>query len=289
MLILMLMLATTHEVSGQATSTATTTQQPVSTTTSANETATAANSQEIREKFSNVLRQHPRDLRNILALDPTLVSDEPFMARYPDIAQFVAQHPEIRRNPYYYVREFELPREHARSAVADAIEKFSIVSIFVLIAFTLAWLVRTIIEQKRWNHLSRRQSDVHNKILDRFNSSEEVLAYVKSPAGTRFLESAPIPVHSDPVRQNAPLARVLWSIQIGVIVVAAALAMLLVSGRFAADGGELLFAMGAIGVGVGGGFIASAIVSIIVSRRLGLWQEPGTAPGQIADDAELMR
>ena len=42
----------------------------------------------------------------------------------------------------------------------------------------LAWLIRTLIEQRRWKQLSRTQSDVHNKILDRFNTTEQLLEYI---------------------------------------------------------------------------------------------------------------
>jgi hypothetical protein len=138
--------------------------------------------------------------------------------------------------------------------------------------------VRTIIEQKRWNRLSKTQAEVHNKILDRFGTTSELLEYVKTPAGTKFLESAPIPLHEEKVPQNAPLARVLWSIQIGVVLAVGALGMLLVSFRFEKESAQGLFAMGMIGFCVGAGFIASAIVSIVLSRRLGLWKEETAEP-----------
>jgi hypothetical protein len=148
----------------------------------------------------------------------------------------------------------------------------------VLIAFALAWVIRTINEQKRWNKLSRTQSEVHNKILDRFGTSAEVLDYIKTPAGTKFLESAPIQLHDErPMRQvsNPPFTRAMWSIQIGVVLAVAALGMLLVSGRFDKESAQGFFALGVIGFSIGAGFIASAIVSIFLSRRLGLWQAPG--------------
>ena len=41
------------------------------------------------------------------------------------------------------------------------------------------------------------QYQVHNKLLDRFTSNEDLLAYVQTPAGRRFLESAPIPLQDE--------------------------------------------------------------------------------------------
>jgi hypothetical protein len=142
----------------------------------------------------------------------------------------------------------------------------------------VTWLVRTAIEQRRWSRLSRTQAEVHNKILDRFGSTEELLTYIKTPAGSKFLESAPIPLHVEP---RAPMPRVLWSIQIGLIAAAAGLGMLLVSGRFDHDTARGFFAMGTIAACIGGGFILSAIVSMALSRRL------GAKP--LGDETELVR
>jgi hypothetical protein len=142
----------------------------------------------------------------------------------------------------------------------------------LFVALALSWLLRTWIEQRRWNKLSKTQAEVHNKILDRFGTSAELMEYIKTPAGTKFLESAPIPLRAERPAQSAPYSRVILSIQAGVIVAAAALGMLLVSLRYSDDSGEGLFALGAIALCIGLGFIASAFVTIFLSRRLGVWQ-----------------
>jgi hypothetical protein len=239
---------------------------------------------ETRSELSRILRQHPPELATILVLDPTLLSNEAFLAGYPEIARYVAANPEVRRNPRFYLAEFQERRP--QSGLDEIAEMLVIFATFALIALALGWFVRTLIEQKRWSRLSRTQSEVHNKILDRFGSSEELLEYVKTPAGRSFLESAPIPLHAERPAANlsAPLSRVLWSIQIGVVVAVAALGMLLVSARFEEETAQGLFALGAIGVALGLGFVAAAAVSLLLSRRLGLWPAP-SAPAPAAADA----
>ena len=238
--------------------------------------------QEVRDQFVRLLTQHPPEVAPIVALDPTLLSNDPFLARYPELAQFVAAHPEIRRNPHYFVQELPNPLAFRRhSTWQDVVEAIGIGFVISLIGFILIWLVRTLIEQRRWSRLSQTQAEVHNKILDRFGSTEELLAYIKTPAGSKFLESAPIPLHTEVARPSGPLTRVLWSIQIGLIVAAAGLGMLLVSGRFDRETAQGFFAMGTIAACVGGGFILSAIVSMVMSRRLGAKPLP--------DEAELVR
>jgi hypothetical protein len=278
-LILTLMVAIAGGVSAQTTTTATT-----SSTTSAPVPPLEEGQprQQVRDQFMRLLGQHPPEVAPIVVLDPTLLSNEPFLVRYPELAQFIAAHPEIRRNPHYYVQELPNPLIHRpRSSWQDVVEAIGIGFVMLLITFVLTWLVRTLIEQRRWSRLSRTQAEVHNKILDRFGSTEELLAYVKTPAGSKFLESAPIPLHVESAGPRAPMPRVLWSIQIGLIVAAAGLGMLLVSGRFDRDAAQGFFAMGTIALCVGGGFILSAIVSMILSRRL------DAKP--LSDEVELVR
>lgn len=289
-LILTLIFTLALGVSAQETSTTSTATDTTTTTTTAAVSEgerpapdeESISSHEVRNRFSNLLREHPYEIGTILAMDPTLLSNKEFMSGYPAISRFVAAHPEILRNPRFYLGDWG-GHEENKSMVKDILEGLFIFSIFAFIAFALGWFVRTVIEQKRWNRLSRTQTEVHTKILDRFGSSEELLSYMKTDAGTKFLESAPIPLRSEPATQNAPLTRIMWSIQVGVIVAAGALGMLLVSGRFEKEAAQELFALGMIAFSIGAGFIVSAFVSIILSRRLGLWKDPNAA------DAEPVR
>ena len=118
----------------------------------------------------------------ILKLDPSLLTNDAFMSGYPEVQEFLVQHPELHKNPRFYLAPFNSPAQE-RSVLDDLFEVLAVVGGIGLTVVALAWLIRTLIEQRRWKQLSRTQSDVHNKILDRFGTSEELLAYVRSPAG----------------------------------------------------------------------------------------------------------
>lgn len=268
-MMLILLLAAPLAALAQETTTTAPTTTATTTTTAAPE---ATNAEEVRVAFESVLAHSPSEVATIFVLDPTLLSDEAFLVRYPEIARFVKEHPEVRHNPRFYLAEHQLAGQR-RGSLDDFLQGLIIFSTFVGIALAFAWLVRTLVEQNRWNRLSRTQSEVHNKILDRFGTSAELMQYINTPAGSKFLESAPIPLHTERAPRNAPLSRALWSIQIGVIVAAAASGMLIVSGRFTDDTGQGLFALGVIALCVGGGFIASAAISLFLSRRLAPAQE----------------
>ena len=246
---------------------------------------------DLRNRFTSVLQTHPYDLATILMLDPALLSNEAFMSDYPTLQAFVAENPEITRNPHFYLAEYQ-HRRNSNDSVDDVLEVLSIFATIGLIALALAWLIRTIIEQKRWSRLSKTQSEVHNKILDRFGTAQELIDYVRSPAGAKFLESAPIAVRAEEPERATPGSRLLRSVQIGIVVAAGGLGMMLVSIPLygnEAEGADGLLAMGAILFCVGGGFIASAFVSLLLSRRLGLWQDPATTPTERLHETEHLR
>ena len=264
----------TTSTSQETTSTATSTQAAETTQAEKPAEPQYPGSYELRQQFTAVLRDSPPVLAQLLVLEPTLLADDAFLARYPDLAAFVKKYPEVRAHPRFYVAEFQPPPQRSGGIIGDILESVIIFMTFSLLAFALAWLIRTIIEQKRWNKLSTRQAEVHNKILDRFSNSTELLDYIKTPAGTKFLESAPIPLNEPRVTPKLPMTRVMWSVQLGVVMTAAALGMLLVSTRFADDTGKELFAMGVIAFSIGAGFVGSAAVSLFLSQRLGLWKLP---------------
>jgi hypothetical protein len=293
-LILMLVLALAGELIAQeeSTSTAETSTTAAAAPETAAETPTETEDTgnpspgrhyEVREQLSRLLEQHPDELWMILKLDPALLTNDAFMSGYPEVQELVARHPEILKNPRFYLAEFNSPAQD-RSVLDDIFAGLAVFGGIGLTVFALGWLVRTLIEQKRWKQLSRTQSDVHNKILDRFGTSEQLLEYIRTPAGGKFLESAPIPLHVErPAngRTSTLATRILWSVQIGVVTAIVGLGMLLLSAVFEKDASQGLFALGAIALCVGAGFIGSAAVSLKLSRRLGLWDDGGAPPEAI--------
>src|SRR5213075_3016398 len=102
------------------------------------------------------------------------------------------------------------PQDRAIDMWRDTIEGFTIGTVVLLITSGLIWLIKTLIDQRRWSRLSKIQTDVHTKLLDRFSSNEDLLTYIQSPAGRRFLESTPISVDA-PRALSSPISRILWS------------------------------------------------------------------------------
>jgi hypothetical protein len=239
--------------------------------------------EQVRDRLRQVLDQYPPSLRRVLQFDPSLLSNQAYLATYPTLARFVATHPQVGHNPAFFVGtpDWDEPRRPSSDAVR-IFERFSesatIVLVFTVIASALIWLTKTLIDYRRWTRLSRVQAEVHSKLLDRFSASDELLAYIQTPAGSRFLESAPIPLEAAPARMGAPLGRILWSVQVGLVLVCAGIGFTFLSGRTLPEVGALLWVIGVLAVSLGAGFVLSAGVSWLLSRRLGLLSEPGDAP-----------
>jgi ABC-type multidrug transport system fused ATPase/permease subunit len=260
-----------------ATTPSTSTAAPVTTTV-----VTDTDSHETREAFHATLARYPTEVSRVLKLDPSLMTNQSYLANYPALASFLAQHPEIAHSPAFYLDVYtgEEPRgENSSERVwRSTMEGLSIFAVLMLVTGVLTWLVRTLIEHRRWSRISRVQADVHNKLMDRFTANEDLLAYIQTPAGRRFLESAPIALDGTPRAVSAPVGRILWSVQVGLVLAAAGFGLEYVSQSIEKNVSQPLFAMGVLAISIGIGFVVSAIVSYVLSRRLGLWETaPATA------------
>jgi ABC-type multidrug transport system fused ATPase/permease subunit len=271
-------------VTAAAQAPATTTIVPPATTntTTTSTVVTDTDSHETVEAFHALLRRYPNEVSRVLKLDPSLMTNQSYLANYPALAAFLAQHPEVVHSPAFYIGDVWIPEDARGENSSERVwrstmEGISIFAVLALVTGVLAWLVRTVIEHRRWSRVSKIQADVHNKLMDRFTANEDLLAYIQTPAGKRFLESAPIALDGAPRAVSAPIGRILWSVQVGLVLAAAGVGLQYVSGSIQKDVAQPLFAMGILAISIGAGFVLSAIVSFILSRKLGLW-EPAQTP-----------
>jgi hypothetical protein len=239
--------------------------------------------QRTKQDFYNLMQRYPPQLKSVLALDQSLLSNPSFLTPYPALAGFLNAHPEIAHNPSFYIGENNDRRNYSyqqdRANAAVELWRSVINGIGVFLGFGMAigvavWLVRTVVDYRRWNRLAKVQTDVHTRILDRFTDNAELLAYMQSQPGKRFLESTPIMLDAGPRSVGAPLGRILWSVQAGLVLAAAGTGLELVSGRFTEDAAQPMQVLGALGIALGIGFILSALISFWISHKLGLIEPP---------------
>ncbi len=244
------------------------------------------NADQTRDRLSELLQNYPPTVGRVLKLDPSLLSSPDYLATYPALAAFLSQHPEVAHNPDFFLERvridrsnFDDPRWRARQEFYSMVSGGAAFCAFLVVTAVVVWIIRLIVLQRRWNRMSKVQFDTHAKLLDRFTSNEDLLAYVQTPAGRRFLEATPIPLQQDQPRAiAAPLSRILWSVQAGVVLAIGGLGVLYVSSRFTEEPAEFFMVIGVITIALGVGFMMSAGAAYVLSRRLGLMESPQASP-----------
>jgi len=238
------------------------------------------NANEVQSELRRILSAYPPSVRQLLAIDPTLMQREDYMAPYPALTAFLQQHPEVVRNPNFYFGSPSYDRPYTDSdrrisAVQSVLEGLTFLTGFLTVIALVYALLRQALEYRRWRRQIQIQTEIHTKLLDRMTNNQELLAYIETSAGRRFLES-PVPlVAQSPGSSMAPVARILWSVQIGVVVVAAGIGFWIA--RATVNDPDLISVfqvMGSLAMSVGVGFVVSALMSWALSQRMGLLAAP---------------
>ncbi|HEX3069732.1 MAG TPA: hypothetical protein VHX14_14280 [Thermoanaerobaculia bacterium] len=265
---------------------------PATTTTSTTTTSATPtriddyDSRETRDKFRELLHTYPPAVTMVLRLDPSLFNNTSYLASYPGLAAFVAAHPEIAHSPEFYLGPVSLPADTRQDVQHERairiLAGLTGIFVFLTVTLTLAWLVKTLIQQRRWSRQSQVQTEVHSKLMERLTTGEEMIAYAQSPAGKRFLEGGPIALDAAAPPVSAPIGRFLWSIQAGLVLSAAGFGMQIVSEQMPIDVAPVASGLGILILSIGIGFVLSAIVSFFLSRKLGLVPPTNSAAADAA-------
>ncbi len=254
---------------------------------------------ENQTKLIQLLRLSPT-LTTVVARDPSLLSNQEYVTRNnPQLAAFLAEHPEVARNPEFYLfshlkHDDGQPDEALERAVWPDVYRSQgqpspferIWSDMVpLIAFALGLtaifvLARMFVENRRWGRIFKLQSDVHGKLIDKFTSNQELASYMETEAGRKFLEAAPIPVGIEQDRRMpSAVARILTPLQAGIVMVLLGIGLL--SLKHAGPDMEMpMLVFGTIVLMPGIGFIISAGVSWLLAAKLGLMPADTTGSGR---------
>jgi len=237
-----------------------------------------ASAEQTRSQLEIILEKYPPAVGRVLKLDPSLMTNQAYMTPYPALSAYITQHPEVAHNPGYFLENvnspnqyFNDPKMRQRQEFYGLLAGMAGFVAFLVMTGILIWVIRLIVTSRRWNKLSKVQYEVHSKLLDRFTSNEDLLAYMQTPAGRRFLEAAPVRMaEEEPRSMAAPFSRILWSVQVGIVLLLTGIGLLYVSSTFSDEPADLFRVLGVVSLAVGGGFLVSAVAAYALSRRLGL-------------------
>ena len=131
--------------------------------------------------------------------------------------------------------------------------------------FAIAWIVWVITSNVRRRKIAEMQKDLHTRLLEKFSTSQELLEYLKSEAGRKFLEGATI-------ERARPFGRILGSIQSGLALLLAGAALLFLHNRLPESLADVTLVFGTLALALGVGFVLSAGVSYWLSKSWGLFE-----------------
>jgi hypothetical protein len=113
--------------------------------------------------------------------------------------------------------------------------------------------------------------------MERMTTHEELLAYVQSPAGRRFLEAAPIRPDAEAPTTNAPVGSIIWSMMAGIVLATVGVGFRLAGMYIGKEDAQKAFVVvGVVILSIGVGFMIASVMAYVLSSRLGLF--PKAAP-----------
>jgi hypothetical protein len=152
--------------------------------------------------------------------------------------------------------------------MSEAVVGTTILSGVIIAVVWSAWHVST---NKRRERLAGSRAEMQARLLDRIGSSADVIAFLKTEGGRRLVEST----ISEPVRQ--PYARILGSVQAGIVLLVVGIAMLALAKISAATSTEFVV-IGTLALAFGVGFLLSSWVAYTLSKSWGLFDQERTEP-----------
>jgi hypothetical protein len=236
------------------------------------------NARQTRDRLREMLDSYPPSVAQVLRLDPTLISRADYVAPYPRLAAFLIQHPEVAHNPSFFLGDARFTIRDARSETFNLLEGvlagMAGLTIFAMVVGLIVWVIRSVISYRSWKTVVKIQTEAHTKIFDRLTSNEELLGYIQSPAGQRFLTSTSTAVDLSPRSVGAPVGRILWSVQVGVVIAIAGIGVYTAANMLIEEIRPVLHVISILAISVGVGFVVSALVAYLLSHRLGLLDNP---------------
>ncbi len=126
----------------------------------------------------------------------------------------------------------------------------------------IGWVIQSFFAGRKQIKMAQVQAGMHEQLLNRFESAEELRAYLEGDAGRRFVEAAT-------AERKSPYGRILGSIQVGLILTFAGIALLLLQNTFP-EGAEGFALLGALALATGLGFLLSSLAAYKLSKEWGL-------------------
>ena len=193
-------------------------------------TAEPPDAQHTKDELNALLEHYPPRCTTCWRSTPSLLGNESYLAPYPALVSFLNAHPEIARNPAFYMGE-HLPQDRTSQTAdmwRDVVNGLGIFAGFGMAIGLLVWLIRTLVDYRQWNRF-RKSRPTYTPSCSTVLRLTTICWPIFNRRRSRFLNRRPsrwMPRHA---AVGAPLGRILWSVQGGVVLLAGGIGMMIVS------------------------------------------------------------
>jgi hypothetical protein len=221
-----------------------------------------------RGALDRFLDSHPEIQGEVIG-EPGRLADPNYIHDKPELQAFFDSHPLVKADPRAFISPAVWRFQNRRSDTDELLSWFIPFLVFICCLLAVLWVLRVVLENRRWNKSFRIHEEVHTKLIEKFASGQDLTAYMGSDAGRRLLEWTPPPIDTGSRGVQAAAGRILRSVLAGLILCPAGIGLLWIRG-WMPDAVEPLLVFGTLGLTIGAGFIISSFVSYALSKHLGL-------------------
>ncbi len=142
-------------------------------------------------------------------------------------------------------------------------EPIAVVAVISILAFGIITILKLALEHLKRTRTEKLQSELFNKMLDKFGGNQELIAWLESGGGQGLLRAAEAP-------KPAAYTRILNSVQAGLLVIMIGAGFVVVSGKANPEAVATVHSIGMVLITAGAGLLAGGLATYILSRKFGL-------------------
>jgi hypothetical protein len=136
-----------------------------------------------------------------------------------------------------------------------------------LIVFsTIGWIAWVVLSSIRRHQIAKFQAGVQMKVLEKIDSSQSLLAYAQTEAGSQFIDSLAV----ERTEEATPYRSILSGVRAGIILIAMGVALVSLHSMVNGDGPQVCRFFGTLAIALGIGFEVAAVATYLLSRSFGL-------------------
>jgi hypothetical protein len=151
--------------------------------------------------------------------------------------------------------------------VSEIVSGISALVLGAVIIISIASIVIKVITALKHRANTRTRVEIYKRLIDKFGTAPEFIAFLQSDAGIRFIEE-------NTIEPSTAVGRILNSMQIGIVLTLLGTGLLATGNIFGGSSGGNLYIVsmvgGIIGLMIGIGLLISAVISYRLGKAWGI-------------------